>query len=346
MQSWQTRPSSIVLIFTLALAACAGGSSRTGLSTGDGGTTGTLANPDISGTAPASTSPCGDLNCINGTVAAPAPVSFGSNPVTPQLANPGGPNFANPQAAIFPLLFTGYQWSGGGLAPIAPGAGATLTLSLGVPHGAVEGLNAVSWQISVPSAGVISSGFETAGLLGNLDSPLQALDYVAFGSWQWGYPGPAADLGSFVFGYETPPASMPVSGTAAFSGVWEGQVFTPKPGQPIQAGDVGGNASFSVDFLSGKITGALTAATSGGSYGIDLQPWNDVSVSAAIAAASNRFAGTTAVSSSPANSAGLKASATGTISGAFYGPAAQQLGAVWTLGDGTSSAIGTVIAHH
>jgi hypothetical protein len=277
-------------------------------------------------------------------VAAPAPVSFGSNPVATQLASPGGPTFANSQAATFPLLFAGYQASASGLAPIAPGAGATLTLSLGVPPGDFQGKNAVSWQISVPSVGVTSSGFESAGLYQNFDSPIQALDYVAFGSWQWGLSG--QDLGHFIFGYETPPASVPVSGTAAFSGLWEGEVITPKSGQPPQAGDVGGNASFSVDFLSGKISGALTSAASGGSYGIDLQPWNDVSVSAAIAAGSNRFAGTTAVASSPANSAGLKASATGTIAGAFYGPAAQQLGAVWTLSDGTNSAIGTVIAHH
>ena len=259
-----------------------------------------------------------------------------SNPIAAPFATSDGPSFANPQAAIFPLLFTGYQVSASGLVPIA-GGGATLTLTLGAPPGANQNPNAVSWRINVPSAGVTSNGFESAGLFGNLDSPIQALDYVAFGSWQWGLAEPG-DVGHFVFGYETPPASMPVSGTAVFSGVWEGELFTPKAGQPVQARDVGGNAAFSVDFLSGKISGTLTSVTSGGSYGGELQPWNDVSVSAAISAGSNRFSGTTAAPSSP--------SAAGTIAGAFYGPAAQQLGAVWTLGDGTSSAIGTVISAH
>jgi hypothetical protein len=245
---------------------------------------------------------------------------------------------------VFPLLFTGYQWTGGALAPIAAGTGATLSLVAGTPVRPGSD-TPVSWQISVPSAGVTSSISGAAGLYGNFDSSVQAtLDYVAFGSWQWGYAGPSQDIGHFVFGYETPPASMPVSGTAAFSGTWEGEVFTPTSGQPLQLWDIGGNASFSVDFLSGKISGALTSATSGGSYGIDVQPWNDVSVSAAIAAGSNRFAGTTR--SWPVSGTGLNASATGTIAGAFYGPAAQQLGAVWTLSDGTSNAIGTVIAHH
>lgn len=287
----------ILLCVSLYLAACAGGG-------GAGGTA--------------------------GTPPPPAPGSSGSSPVPAPFATSGGPTFANPQAAaVFPLLFTGYQVSASGLVPIA-GEGATLTLTHGAPY-------AVSWQINVPSIGVTADDFEVAGLLDNFDSPIQALDYVAFGSWQWGSHEPG-DAGHFVFGYETSPASMPVSGTATFSGAWEGELFTRRVGQPIQVGDVGGNASFSVDFLSGNISGALTAATSGGSYGGELQPWNDVSVSAAIAAGSNHFSGTTAAPSSP--------SATGTITGAFYGPAAQQLGAVWTLSDGSSNAIGTVVAHH
>jgi hypothetical protein len=42
----------------------------------------------------------------------------------------------------------------------------------------------------------------------------------------------------------------------------------------------------------------------------------------------------------------LSASATGHIDGAFYGPAAQNLGAVWSLSDGTGSALGSVVAGH
>src|SRR6185437_10343386 len=165
-------------------------------------------------------------------------------------ASAGGPTFANPQAATFPLLFAGYQATVAGLGPIAPGAGATLTLALG--GGNFQNPNAVTWTITIPSigpTGLVSSGFATAGLLDNFDSPVQALDYVAFGSWQWGLSEPGY-VGHFVFGYETPPASMPVSGTAAFSGSWEGEVLTATSGQPIQVRDVGGNASFSVDFLS------------------------------------------------------------------------------------------------
>jgi hypothetical protein len=71
-------------------------------------------------------------------------------------------------------------------------------------------------------------------------------------------------------------------------------------------------------------------------------PWNDVSVNASIAAGTNKFTGTTAVTSVPEGMFSLNSSATGSINGAFYGPAAENLGAVWTLSDGKNSAIGAV----
>jgi hypothetical protein len=42
----------------------------------------------------------------------------------------------------------------------------------------------------------------------------------------------------------------------------------------------------------------------------------------------------------------LSGSATGHIDGAFFGPAAQNLGAVWSLNDGSGAALGTVVAGH
>jgi hypothetical protein len=72
--------------------------------------------------------------------------------------------------------------------------------------------------------------------------------------------------------------------------------------------------------------------------------WNDVSIAAAIAGGSNRFSGATAVTSTPSTASALSSSATGRIDGAFYGPGAENLGAVWTLHDGAASALGTVTA--
>ena len=54
------------------------------------------------------------------------------------------------------------------------------------------------------------------------------------------------------------------------------------------------------------------------------------------------FAGTTAATSAPGTQGSLTGSAIGTFAGLFFGPAAQELGAVWTLSDGTATVIGTI----
>ena len=69
-------------------------------------------------------------------------------------------------------------------------------------------------------------------------------------------------------------------------------------------------------------------------------PWNNVAFNSTITG--NGFSGTTSVTSSPAGPASLSAGATGTIEGKFFGPAAQEAGAVWTLFDGVKAAIGTL----
>ena len=70
------------------------------------------------------------------------------------------------------------------------------------------------------------------------------------------------------------------------------------------------------------------------------QPWNSVALSATISGAS--FTGNTAATSAPGNSASLSSSATGTIDGMFFGPKADEIGAVWNLHDGAGTAIGTI----
>ena len=134
---------------------------------------------------------------------------------------------------------------------------------------------------------------------------------------------------------------MPTSGTAAFTGQWWGTVYKTVGTEILSSLPIGGNASISADFGSGAINGSLTQMKAANTEG-----WNDVSVTANIAMGSNRFSGTTAAASAPGTPISLSGSAVGKINGAFYGPAAQQLGAVWSLSDGTGSALGTVLAGH
>jgi hypothetical protein len=140
---------------------------------------------------------------------------------------------------------------------------------------------------------------------------------------------------------------MPTTGTASFSGTADAMVFKTVGGN-ILGTLVDGRADVSVNFASGQVTGALTHMQQfdGLSYSTTsgYLPWNDVSLSASIATGTNRFSGSTAVTSAPSSTFSLLGSATGHVDGAFYGPAAQNLGAVWSLSDGSASAIGTIAA--
>ena len=110
---------------------------------------------------------------------------------------------------------------------------------------------------------------------------------------------------------------------------------------------IGGDASFTANFATGHISGSFTNMISAFNDHQSL-PWNDVSVSASIAMGTSTFSGSTSIASTPAipsaNAYLLKGAATGHIDGGFYGRAANEIGAVWTLsnGDGTGSAIGVV----
>jgi hypothetical protein len=143
---------------------------------------------------------------------------------------------------------------------------------------------------------------------------------------------------------------MPTTGTADYSGAGtvHGVVIFPNaPGIQPATGTVllVGDAHLSANFATGAITGGFTNVTTY-DYFFPPSAWNDVSVNARIAAGTNKFGGSTADTSqlSTTSSYTLKGSATGHIDGAFYGPSAQNLGATWSLSDGTASAIGVVAA--
>jgi transferrin binding protein len=164
------------------------------------------------------------------------------------------------------------------------------------------------------------------------------LSYVALGNY-WGGALPPVVL----FGFDTPFQAMPVSGTALYQG--QGTVRGLIAG-PDANGLLQGDANLNVDFESGKVSGKLTNITAVDpcAPGSGL-PWNDVSVNATLATGTNKFSGTTGAASQSASPFALKSTATGNVHGAFYGPAADNLGALWTLSDGTLSASGGVAAH-
>ena len=144
---------------------------------------------------------------------------------------------------------------------------------------------------------------------------------------------------------------MPTSGTATFDGFVVGNVTLPD-GQDIKTASLLGDASMTVDFGSGAITGAAPniTATPLGTVVLNSPPvpgpaeaWNGLAFSGTMTSGINGFSGTTDVSSAPGNAYSLSGAADGYFSGLFYGPNASELGAVWNIADGVGAASGVLV---
>lgn len=178
------------------------------------------------------------------------------------------------------------------------------------------------------------------------------LFWTAYGAWNVSNPtGTVQTASYFVTGDETPDGNLPTSGTATFDGFVIGNVTLPD-GQSLKVASLKGDASMTADFAAGTITGAapnITATPLGtvvpGSPptpGPD-QAWNGLTFSGTMTSGINGFSGTTGVSSAPGNSYSLLNTASGFFAGLFYGPNANELGAVWNLADGVGAASGVLV---
>ena len=250
----------------------------------------------------------------------------------PVLASSGGPNFTSGPAAgtVFPLLQTTmiYDPNSARADAVTNAAGGTAAFQSGEPNIKVDAFVKAD----------VRSSFSTSA---NLDWT-RAGYWSTGGDW-WGYDDVVGRRAVFVTGYETPAAAVPAAGTATFTGSAVGSVFQPGHSSGIThcacaIEQVTGNASFTADFGARTLAGSLTNMSVGNPWSGDAFQWNDVAFTSTIAGSS--FSGTSRVTSAP--SGAMAANATGTLEGRFFGPSAQEAGAVWTLFDGTNAAIGTL----
>ena len=350
----------------LLTAGCGGGggggiappTSITGNSPGAGsGGTGSSGGSGTGGSSPAINgsgtrgSVGTDTGIIGTSVAAPAPASFGAAPLPAQIATSGGPTFDGssgsfPSNVSFPAAASSLQFQSPWDYDLNGASAVTTSQSASVTVISTSATS-TSLRLIVPAVNLDTTINFNENLIGNTEGVTWGLSYVALGAWvQYWPPGNTREVQSFtefLFGYETPTASMPTSGQAAFSGYADANIFSSSAvNAHILLNRASGDAALTADFASGKITGAFThmqyLANSSS------VPWNDVSVNASILAGTNKFSGSTGVTSTPQTALSLKGSATGHIDGAFYGPSAQNLGAIWSLSDGSTSAVGGVAA--
>jgi hypothetical protein len=282
------------------------------------------------------------------TIGAPARAIAPNASLFPQ-ATSGGPTMQAHSMTVFPLLETAVS--------VRPGraeadtttmnGGATLAFSSFVNTGdASYRLNAANPVLGLsdvllthdPGSGAYKANL-AAGAAASLD--IFTLSWTTYGSWAVVMPDGTRTEAAFVTGYATPTGSVPTTGTATYNGITVGRTYHPQAGEVngARSYNVNGDATLVANFGSGVITGSLTNMTSNASW-YDSVPWNSVSLLGAISG--GQFTGTSAATSAPANPGALGGSATGTFAGMFFGPSAQELGAVWTLYDGNASATGTI----
>lgn len=294
----------------LALGACFGGGGG-----GEGG-----------GFTPRTPPPPSPPPAQASAIAAPARATTGTAAGPAMHASAGGPNFTTGAVVgtKFPLLQTALVLD----AAIKPdtainSAGGTATVT-------ADGLS-----INIAGNGEVPSFSDP-----NLDWTRAGWWALSAGAWDYG----GGDLrGVFVAGYETPASQMPPTGTAKYIGGAMGSMFAPgssSNGLPCNCTEVSlsGTATFTADFGARTLNGTLTDMVVPVGWDFDTVPWNDVAFTSTILG--NSFSGTTRVTSAPPGAMGLNA--TGTLEGKFFGPSAQEAGAVWTLFDGTKAAIGTL----
>lgn len=231
--------------------------------------------------------------------------------------------------------------------PVDPNAEATVRFSIG---NAALGVNNVTLGDPDPSGTmkatlgdgrIVSVYLDTADK--NTASDGDELEWTGYGNWAIrSAANVTQNASSFVTGYETPNSAMPTSGTATFNGFVQGSVTKPD-GANIASAALQGDASLTANFATGTISGSAPSVMAI-IPGSGTEAWNGLTFAGTFATGVNGFTGTTGVSSAPGNSFSMLGSATGFLAGRFFGPAAQELGAVWNLYDGARIAGGVLVA--
>jgi len=258
------------------------------------------------------------------------------------------------QGTAFPLKQSVISITSSGIVPdaAANASGATLSVVNWNATGSSQ------FRLTIPGLGVDST-FSSVSLLkgpstvngGTFRLTASNMSYAALGVWEVDTQNPPITpgvgegnihLGTFATGFETPAANLPTSGAAVYTGTKNvaGVVITDTAGR-IDRAALLGDASLAANFGAGTISGSFIHMTATDAAST-ITPWNDVSISASIAAGTSHFSGTTAAASAPNGAFAVGSTAKGLIDGGFYGPSANELGAVWTLTNKTTVAVGVV----
>jgi hypothetical protein len=328
--------ASCLCALLAALTACSSGGGG-GASGPPAGSPSTPAVPPPSASTPSFTVPAALAPGTGGNapnLASDATLSLQPNP---------------PVGAEFTLLHTALTIGGTAVESINAGRG-----TVGVESVGADGIARL--RLKLPDLGIDASGltFSVSGETATNGTTTAVLamerkTYMSFGKWDLN-PASGSSTGftegAAVMGYQTPATAVPTTGAATYAGadgvrgIVTAPVVNMGTSQVAWAFLSGGRVTLDVDFAAGTLNGLLDGIMLSDARG--MRGWNQVQLSGTLAGGT--FSGTTA-SDSPADISDpmVLGPATGSFSGAFYGPAAQEAGGVWTLApaDGRGSAIGS-----
>jgi len=318
------------LAFPVLLAGCGGG----------GSTIASMPPPPPSVAAPVQTV---------ASISAPAGAVVPSTSVFP-VATVGGPTVQVHPSTTFPLLQSVVTVVPGTVAAGTATMSAGATITNGAPGGSYQldvgnpslGVSHVTLQPSQSGSRTIFQADLSGGATAFLDivNPATSnLSWTSYGFWDV-HASTSYTNTAFTTGYATPAAAVPTSGSATYQGSVIGEAFHPHASgiDGVDFYQLSGDVTLQANFASGSISGSLTNMITRSFEG-DTAPWNSVALAGSITGA--QFGGTSMAISAPVNSGSLSSAATGTFAGMFFGPKVEELGAVWTLFDGTSSAVGS-----
>jgi len=149
-----------------------------------------------------------------------------------------------------------------------------------------------------------------------VDPTLQGWDYQSFGVWVTGAGTGSGSAGSLTVGARTAGGSIPAAGTATFTGLIGGTYLDAAGAEHLVGGSMAINADFGGRSLSLTSSGTADITTGAAMAGLNL------SGTLSFAAQNNLITGSLS-------------STNGRLSGPttayFYGPAAQEIGGIFTL---------------
>lgn len=270
--------------------------------------------------------------------------SFTSNP-PPQGTTIG---FGGGTAAITPTTFGNFNTSN--TSPATATYRGTVT---------TNGVTYPVFDLNIPSLSISATnvrGDNTAVTLANggtLSLGAVTTSYTLLGVWTYlPASGGTNYLANAVTGYGTPPASVPTSGSATYTGAGGviGEYAVPNGTNAIELGTVKGDLSLNVNFATNTANGTFTNMTSKVAGGSTTTPWNDVSLSGSLTRRTSDvlISGQTSTATN-SNPAGLSNAARGAFNGSMYGPTGQEVGGMWNLSEPTAgggkAAFGVFIGH-